>query len=234
MIRGIALTSAAVTVSATAALNSHVSVSGEPSASSLGGSGGATGADCPAECPPRLGACASALGSNARVVREPFRTSPEDRAPDASAPAIQRRPAASSARRQAGRQNRCALPPSLRGSKRLPHHRQRSLASVISAEAFEPGRPATCRPAGMPRSLSAFAIPVALITPSARIASITGRRSAVREAAFACRVSAALCRPNSANSCGSSSSVVSAHHAFFLLSPGVRIVLGSVIAPRPA
>ena len=230
MIRGIALTSAAVTASATIALNSHVSVKGESSAASSGRSGGATtGADCP-----WAGACASAHGSNARVVREPFRTSPEDRAPDASAPAIQRRPAASSARRQAGRQNRCALPPSLRGSKRLPHHRQRSLASVISAEAFEPGRPATCRPAGMPRSLSAFAIPVALITPSARIASITGRRSAVREAAFACRVSAALCRPNSANSCGSSSSVVSAHHAFFLLSPGVRIVLGSVIAPRPA
>ena len=50
----------------------------------------------------------------------------------------------------------------------------------------------------MPRSFSAFAIPVALVIPSARIASITGKRSAVLDAAFACRDAAAFCRPNSA------------------------------------
>ena len=50
MIRGIALTSAAVTASATIALKAHVSVDGEPSAALSGRSGGATGADCPDGC----------------------------------------------------------------------------------------------------------------------------------------------------------------------------------------
>src|SRR6516162_3986635 len=44
MIRGIAWASAAVTASATIALNSHVSVNGDPSAASSGPSGGGTGA----------------------------------------------------------------------------------------------------------------------------------------------------------------------------------------------
>ena len=34
--------------------------------------------------------------------------------------------------------------------------------------------------------------------PSARMASTTGKRSAVRDAALVCRASAAFCRPNSA------------------------------------
>jgi hypothetical protein len=50
----------------------------------------------------------------------------------------------------------------------------------------------------MPRSFIAFAIPVALVIPFALMASTTGKRSAVREAAFACRASAAFRRPNSA------------------------------------
>jgi hypothetical protein len=64
-------------------------VDGEPSAASSGWSGG-----------PAAGA--SAFASNARVVRKPFRRSSRVRPPDASASAIQRRPAASSSRRQAG------------------------------------------------------------------------------------------------------------------------------------
>ena len=51
---------------------------------------------------------------------------------------------------------------------------------------------------GFSGKFSAFVIPVALVIPSARIASITGKRSAVLDAAFACRDAAAFCRPNSA------------------------------------
>ena len=43
-----------------------------------------------------------------------------------------------------------------------------------------------------------LAIPVTLVIPSTRIASMTGRRSAVRDLTFFRPVSAALCRPSSA------------------------------------
>jgi len=45
-------------------------------------------------------------------------------APEVRATAIQRRPAASKARRHRGRQKRCVLPPVARGVKPLPHQRQ--------------------------------------------------------------------------------------------------------------
>ena len=60
--------------------------------------------------------------ANARVAQEPPLRSAMVTVPAASASATQRSAAASKARRQASRQKRCALPPSRRGSKLLPHH----------------------------------------------------------------------------------------------------------------
>ena len=61
---------------------------------------------------------------NARVVLAAFLRSGMVRVPLASAQDTHRRPAASYARRQTGRQKCCVLPPVVRGSKLLPHLRQ--------------------------------------------------------------------------------------------------------------
>jgi hypothetical protein len=62
-------------------------------------------------------------GSNARVAAEPFRSASTVSVPPSIASATQRRPAASSSRRQSGRQKVCVLPPR-RGTNGEPHHRQ--------------------------------------------------------------------------------------------------------------
>jgi hypothetical protein len=54
-------------------------------------------------------------------------------APEARAAAIQRRPAASKARRHPGRQKRCGLPPVARGVKARPHQRQEGLPGLSIA-----------------------------------------------------------------------------------------------------
>jgi len=65
-----------------------------------------------------------AAGTNARVAAGPFLSASTVNTPAAIASATHRRPAASKPLRHAGRQNRCRLPPSLRGAKALPHQRQ--------------------------------------------------------------------------------------------------------------
>ena len=79
-------------------------------------------------------------GTNPRVAAAPFRRWPTVKNPAAIASATHRRPAASKARRQAGRQNTCRLPPSRRGANAFPHHTQiEASASVMGYS--PPGEP---------------------------------------------------------------------------------------------